>query len=61
MIKLGSALMMLAALAVVSWVTLTDPRFRAVTLLVLGGCAVKIWIERKRRILEEQIGRAGRQ
>ena len=60
MIKLGSALVMLAGLAAMSWVTLSDPRFRAGTLLVLGGCAVKIWIERRRRILDEQDGSNGR-
>ena len=54
MIKLGSALVMLAILAGVSWVTLTDPRFRVVTLVVIGGCAVKIWIEHRRRMLEGQ-------
>ncbi|HUS18129.1 MAG TPA: hypothetical protein VMZ25_00625 [Terriglobales bacterium] len=61
MVKLGSALVMLAVLAGVSWATLSDPRFRVVTLLVLGGCAVKIWVEHKRRVLEEQDGRLGRE
>jgi hypothetical protein len=56
MIKLGSALVMLAGLGILSWTTLSDPRFRAVTLVILGGVALKIWIEHKRRILEEQDG-----
>ena len=60
MLKLGAALVVLAMLAAVSWITLTDPRFRVVTLLVLGGCAVKIWIEHKRRWLDEQEGSNGR-
>ncbi len=61
MLKLGAALVLLAVLAAASWMTLRDFRFRAVTLLVLGGCAVKIWIEHKRRVLEEQDGRIGRE
>ena len=61
MIKLGAAFVMLAVLAALSWTTLSDPRFRALTLVVLGGCAVKIWIEHKRRLLEEQDGRVGRE
>jgi hypothetical protein len=61
MIKLGSALVMLAILAVVSWMTLDEPRFRAVPLVVIGGCAVKIWIDHKRKVLEEQDGRLGRE
>jgi hypothetical protein len=64
MLKLGAALAMLAVLAALSWMTLSDTRFRWVAFLVLGGCAVKIWIEHKRRMLEEQdsnSGRAGRE
>jgi len=53
-LNFGAALAMVGGLAVLSWVTLSDPRIRAVTLLVLGACAVKIWIEHKRRMLEGQ-------
>jgi hypothetical protein len=52
MMKFGVSLVLLAVLGIASWMTLSDPRFRAVTLVVLGGCAVKIWIEHKRRMLE---------
>ncbi|HUQ50392.1 MAG TPA: hypothetical protein VM056_06745 [Terriglobales bacterium] len=59
MIRFGLALAMLAGLAALSWYTLPDPKVRAVTLIVLGGCAVKIWIEQKRRWMEEKAGNNG--
>jgi hypothetical protein len=54
MIRLWLALGGLAMLGLLSWLTLDDQRFRLVTLLVLAGCAVKIFIDVKRKALEDR-------
>jgi hypothetical protein len=59
MLKLGMALAILTILAALSWFTLSDMRVRLVTLAVMGGFAVKIWTEHKRRSLEEQDSSSG--
>ena len=54
--KLWLAFGCLALLAMMSWWTLSDPRFRAVTLLVLAACGLKIYIGHKRDALDKAEG-----
>ena len=45
--RLTGALIAYAVLAGLSWLTISDPRIRAVTLLILALFAVKCWLRRK--------------
>ena len=45
--RLTGALVAYAVLGILAWVTLSDPRVRAVTLAILAMFAVKSWLRRK--------------
>jgi hypothetical protein len=45
--RLAIAMAAFAALGVLSWVTLSDPRIRLATLFVLGMFALRTWMRRK--------------
>jgi hypothetical protein len=47
MSRLAKAMIAYAALAVLAFTTLSDTRFRAATLLILGLFAFKSWMRRK--------------
>jgi len=47
MSRLRMALIAYAVLGALAFVTLSDPRIRAATLLILGFFAVKTWVRRK--------------
>ena len=44
--RLAAALIAYVGLAVLTWTTITDPKFRAGTLVVLGLFAFKSWVRR---------------
>jgi hypothetical protein len=44
---LAIALVCYAVLGAVTWATVTEPRFRAITLAVLAMFAAKSWLRRK--------------
>jgi hypothetical protein len=52
--KFWPAIAMLVVLAVVAWTTVSDEKFRAVTLIILAFFAVRIWTTHKRRELEAE-------
>jgi hypothetical protein len=45
--RLAAALIAYVVLGVLTWLTISDSRIRAFTLLILGLFAVKSWIRRK--------------
>jgi hypothetical protein len=45
--RLAMALLAYVMLGVLAFATLSDPRIRAATLLILGLFAVKTWVRRK--------------
>jgi len=45
--RLTGALVAYAVLGILAYLTLTDPRIRAVTLAILAMFAVKSWLRRK--------------
>jgi hypothetical protein len=47
MSRLAMAMVAYAVLAALSLATLSDPRIRAATLLILALCAFKTWVRRK--------------
>jgi hypothetical protein len=44
--RLAAALIAYVVLAVLTWTTITDPKFRAGTLVILGLFALKSWVRR---------------
>ena len=44
--RLAAALIAYVGLAVLTWITITDPKFRAGTLVILGLFAFKSWVRR---------------
>ena len=44
--RLAAALIAYVVLAVLTWTTITDPKFRAGTLVILGLFAFKSWVRR---------------
>jgi hypothetical protein len=44
--RLAAALIAYVGLAVLTWMTITDTKFRAGTLVILGLCAFKSWVRR---------------
>jgi hypothetical protein len=52
--KFWPAMAILAALAVIAWTTLSEEKFRYVTLIILAFFAVRIWTTQKRRELEAE-------
>ncbi|MGE5056872.1 MAG: hypothetical protein ACM3WP_22155 [Acidobacteriota bacterium] len=44
--RLAAALIAYVVLAVLTWTTITDPKFRAGTLVILGLFAFKSWLRR---------------
>ena len=47
MTRLAIAMAAFAALAVLSWLTLSDQRIRLVTLLIVALFALRTWVRRK--------------
>ena len=45
--RLAAALIAYVGLAVLTWMTITDTKFRAGTLVILGLFAFKSWVRRK--------------
>ena len=45
--RLAGALIAYAVLGILAWVTLSNPRIRAVTVVILAMFAVKSWLRRK--------------
>ncbi len=45
--RLAAALIAYVVLAVLTWTTIADPKFRAGTLVILGLFAFKSWVRRK--------------
>jgi len=45
--RLTTGLIAFVVLGILSWVTLSDPRIRLVTLAILAMFAVKTWVRRK--------------
>ena len=45
--RLAAALIAYVGLAVLTWITITDTRLRAGTLVILGFFAFKSWVRRK--------------
>jgi hypothetical protein len=52
--RLSIALVCYVVLASLTWFTITDPRLRTGTLLILGLFAVKSWVRRKDVMHERQ-------
>ena len=44
--RLAAALIAYVVLGVLTWTTITDPKFRAGTLVILGLFAFKSWVRR---------------
>jgi hypothetical protein len=52
--KFAVAMTLFALLAALSWLLLSDPKLRLVTLALLALFAVKTWIHHRKQLLEER-------
>ena len=58
--KFAVAMTLFALLAALSWLLLSDPKLRLVTLVLLALFAVKTWIHHRKQLLEERDGEVDR-
>ena len=52
--KFVVAMALFALLAALSWLLLTDPKLRLVTLALLALFALKTWVHHRKQLLEER-------
>jgi len=54
--RFSIALALYGLLGVLAWLTLPDPKIRALTLVLLGMFALRSWVHHRREALEKRDG-----